>query len=158
MSEALNIFHGGPKELSVGSACWISAPSPRGAAYSKLLLDPRGRALIRSLPVSFGSTLEATGGLAAPVISGRDVNYPDLIVSLFAAGAILAGLAERDRTGRGAHLDLSQRELTSFLLGKELLAALDLEVDAAYRDGAWEADLEIDQFQHRDRRYRRYRR
>lgn len=80
--------------------------------------------------VSFGSTLEATAGLAAltgageaPVITGRDVNYPDQVVCLFAAGAILAALLERDRSGQGAHLDLSQRELTSFLLGEELLAA-----------------------------------
>jgi crotonobetainyl-CoA:carnitine CoA-transferase CaiB-like acyl-CoA transferase len=80
--------------------------------------------------VSFGSTLEATGGLAAltgageaPVITGREVNYPDQVVCLFAAGAIVAALLERDRTGQGAHLDLSQRELTSFLLGEELVAA-----------------------------------
>lgn len=80
--------------------------------------------------VSFGSTLEATGGLAAltgageaPVITGRDVNYPDQVVCLFAAGAVIAALLERDRTGEGAHLDLSQRELTSFLLGEELIAA-----------------------------------
>lgn len=79
---------------------------------------------------SFGSTLEATGGLAsltgsgeAPVISGRDVNYPDQVVCLFASGVIVAALLERDRTGQGAHLDLSQRELTSFLLGEELIAA-----------------------------------
>ena len=81
--------------------------------------------------VSFGSTLEATSGLAAltgepdgpPIISGRDVNYPDQVVCLFAAGAVVAALMERDRTGRGCHLDLSQRELTSFLLGDEFIAA-----------------------------------
>ncbi len=80
--------------------------------------------------VSYGSTLEATGGLAAltgvgeePVITGRDINYPDQVVCLFASGAIIAALAERARTGEGAHLDLSQRELTSFLLGEELIAA-----------------------------------
>jgi len=80
--------------------------------------------------VSFGSTLEATGGLAAltgsgaaPVVTGRDVNYPDQVVCLFATGAIIAALLERDRTGEGAHLDLSQRELTSYLLGEELIAA-----------------------------------
>ena len=80
--------------------------------------------------VSFGSTLEATAGLAAltgageaPVITGRNVNYPDQVVCLFAAGAVVAALLERDRTGQGAHLDLSQRELTSFLLGEELIAA-----------------------------------
>jgi len=81
--------------------------------------------------VSFGSTLEATGGLAAltgpadgaPAITGRNINYPDQVVCLFAAGAIVSALARRDLTGEGAHLDLSQRELTSFLLGEELLAA-----------------------------------
>ncbi|MCW8085587.1 CoA transferase [Sabulicella glaciei] len=82
------------------------------------------------LMVSYGSTLEATAGLAAlsgagdaPVITGRDVNYPDQVVCLFASGAIIAALEERERTGQGAHLDLSQRELTSFLLGEEFLAA-----------------------------------
>ncbi len=80
--------------------------------------------------VSYGSTLEATGGLAAftgaadaPVITGRALNYPDQVVCLFASGAIVAALLERDRTGAGAHLDLSQRELTSFLIGEELVAA-----------------------------------
>ncbi|WP_158816894.1 CaiB/BaiF CoA-transferase family protein [Methylocapsa sp. S129] len=80
--------------------------------------------------VSYGSTLEATAGLAAltgagdkPVITGRDVNYPDQVVCLFAPGAIIAALLERERTGRGAHLDLSQRELTTFLIGEEVLAA-----------------------------------
>jgi len=80
--------------------------------------------------VSYGSTLEAMSGLAAltgagdaPVISGRHVNYPDQVVCLFASGAVIAALLERDRSGKGAHLDLSQRELTSFLLGEELIAA-----------------------------------
>lgn len=80
--------------------------------------------------VSYGSTLEASSGLAAltgageaPVITGRDVNYPDQVVCLFAAGAVIAALEERRRSGQGAHLDLSQRELTAFLLGEELLAA-----------------------------------
>ncbi len=80
--------------------------------------------------VSYGSTLEAMSGLAAltgageaPVISGRHLNYPDQVVCLFASGAIIAALVERDRSGEGAHLDLSQRELTSFLLGEELIAA-----------------------------------
>jgi crotonobetainyl-CoA:carnitine CoA-transferase CaiB-like acyl-CoA transferase len=80
--------------------------------------------------VSYGSTLEAMSGLAAltgagadPVISGRDLNYPDQVVCLFAAGAIVAALHERRQSGSGAHLDLSQRELASFLLGEEFIAA-----------------------------------
>ena len=80
--------------------------------------------------VSFGSTLEASSGMAhltrytgeKPNISGRGLNYPDQVVSLFAAAAIMAAVVERARSGRGAHLDLSQRELTTFLVGEAMLA------------------------------------
>lgn len=81
--------------------------------------------------ISYGSTLEAASGLAAltgtgadPMITGRDLNYPDQVACLFAAGAVVAALVERRRTGGGAHLDLSQRELTTFLLGEEVAAAV----------------------------------
>ena len=80
---------------------------------------------------SFGSTLEASSGLASlmkypggvPQITGRGMNYPDQVASLFSAIAILAALIERKRTGQGTWLDLSQRELTSFLIGEALVAA-----------------------------------
>ena len=79
---------------------------------------------------SFGSTLEATSGMAhlagpvdgPPVLTGRDLNYPDQVVALFAAGMIAAALLSRRRTGAGVHLDISQRELTSFLLGEQFLS------------------------------------
>ncbi|MFT4509288.1 CaiB/BaiF CoA transferase family protein [Caballeronia sp. 15711] len=82
---------------------------------------------------SFGSTLEASSGLAylmrytgeTPKITGRGLNYPDQVASLFAAGAIMAALVERHRTGTGVVLDLSQRELTSFLVGEALVAAAE---------------------------------
>jgi crotonobetainyl-CoA:carnitine CoA-transferase CaiB-like acyl-CoA transferase len=75
--------------------------------------------------VSFGSTLEAMAGMAwmtgypggAPVITGNELNYPDQVVALFAAGMIAAAWRQRQQDGAGAHLDLSQRELTSFLVG-----------------------------------------
>jgi crotonobetainyl-CoA:carnitine CoA-transferase CaiB-like acyl-CoA transferase len=81
--------------------------------------------------VSFGSTLDATSGIASltgyeneePRISGMDVNYPDQVVSLFAAGIVIAAVMEARRTGRGAFLDFSQREVASFTLGEEILAA-----------------------------------
>lgn len=83
------------------------------------------------LHTSFGSTLEAMGGIAAltgydgdkPVISGPHVNYPDQVASLFAAGMIIAAIRVARRSGKGALLDISQRELTSFLIGEEILAA-----------------------------------
>jgi benzylsuccinate CoA-transferase BbsF subunit len=81
--------------------------------------------------VSFGSTLDATSGIASltgyegeePRISGMDVNYPDQIVSLFASGIVIAAIMEARRSGRGCFLDFSQREVASFTLGEEILAA-----------------------------------
>ena len=89
--------------------------------------------------VSFGSTLDATSGIAAltgyegeaPRISGMDVNYPDQVVSLFATGVVIAAVMEARRTGHGAFLDFSQREVASFLIGEEILAA---SADPARRD------------------------
>ncbi len=81
--------------------------------------------------VSFGSTLDATSGIASltgyegeePRISGMDVNYPDQIVSLFAAGMVVTAVMEARRSGEGCFLDFSQREVASFTLGEEILAA-----------------------------------
>jgi benzylsuccinate CoA-transferase BbsF subunit len=81
--------------------------------------------------VSFGSTLDATSGIASitgyageePRISGMDVNYPDQIVSLFAAGIVITAVMEARRSGKGCFLDFSQREVASFTLGEEILAA-----------------------------------
>lgn len=115
-------------------AAWGLEPSSLRARFPRLVIasiSSQGEDGPERDLVSFGSTLEATSGLAAltgepdgpPIISGRDVNYPDQVVCLFASGAVVAALMERDRTGQGAHLDLSQRELTSFLLGEALMAA-----------------------------------
>ena len=59
--------------------------------------------------VSFGSTLDATSGIASltgyegeePRISGMDVNYPDQIVSLFATGIVITAVMEARRSGQG---------------------------------------------------------
>jgi benzylsuccinate CoA-transferase BbsF subunit len=88
--------------------------------------------------VSFGSTLDATSGIASltgyageePRISGMDVNYPDQIVSLFAAGIVITAVMEARRSGKGCFLDFSQREVASFTLGEEILAAA---ADPAHR-------------------------
>jgi len=81
--------------------------------------------------VSYGTTLEAVSGLAwgtgyaggRPEVSGRDVNYPDQVVAIFAAGMISAALRTVRSGGDGVHLDLSQRDLTSFLYGEAFAAA-----------------------------------
>ena len=79
---------------------------------------------------SYGSTLDATSGLASisgaadgmPAISGMALNYPDQIVSIFAAGVVVAAVLECRRTGQGIQLDIPQRELASFLIGERILA------------------------------------
>jgi crotonobetainyl-CoA:carnitine CoA-transferase CaiB-like acyl-CoA transferase len=81
--------------------------------------------------VSYGTTLEAMSGLSwltgyagdAPVASGKDLNYPDQVVAIFAAGMITVAWFQRQQTGQGAHLDISQRELVSFLAGETFLDA-----------------------------------
>lgn len=93
--------------------------------------------------VSFGTTLEAMGGLAwhtgysggPPTTSGRVLNYPDQVVAIFAAGMVLAAWRQGRRTGEGVHLDLSQRELTSFLVGEQFAASTTAPARAGNADG-----------------------
>jgi crotonobetainyl-CoA:carnitine CoA-transferase CaiB-like acyl-CoA transferase len=81
--------------------------------------------------VSYGSTLEAVGGLAwstgyvdgAPMVSGRDLNYPDQVAAIFSAGMIVTAWRACRGGAGGVHLDISQRELTSFLCGESFIAA-----------------------------------
>jgi crotonobetainyl-CoA:carnitine CoA-transferase CaiB-like acyl-CoA transferase len=105
--------------------------------------------------VSYGSTLEAMGGLAAitgyeggpPVVTGKEMNYPDQVVAIFAAGMIETARLAVTNGGGGVHLDLSQRELTSFLCGDAFLSGGGRRgnsdngavMQGCYRsaDGAW---------------------
>lgn len=118
----------------------LSARNPRLVLVS---VTSQGQIGPDAKAASFGSTLEATSGLSdltrdgdgVPLISGILLNYPDQIVSLYAAGvATLAVMAQR-RTGQGAWLDISQRELASFLCGEHILAA-SAEAVPAPRDAA----------------------
>jgi crotonobetainyl-CoA:carnitine CoA-transferase CaiB-like acyl-CoA transferase len=78
---------------------------------------------------SFGSTLDALSGLMsitgygpdAPIWSSNEVNYPDQVVSMFGAAAMLMGLRHRRRTGQGMYIDVSQRELATSMLGEVVL-------------------------------------
>jgi crotonobetainyl-CoA:carnitine CoA-transferase CaiB-like acyl-CoA transferase len=89
---------------------------------------------------AYGSTLEALGGLAwstrdadgNPLISGRNLNFPDQAVALVAAGAIAAAVRKARRNGEGAHLDLSQREVTIFNSGDIVLG--DTNADARFQE------------------------
>ena len=80
---------------------------------------------------SYGSGLVAMGGLAAH--TGFDGRAPeclgtlhtDFTVPYFAASFILAALHQRDRTGQGAYLELSQYETAVRLLDGELTDVLN---------------------------------
>src|SRR5262249_10462741 len=104
----------------------------------------------------------ATSGIAAltgyegeePRVSGMDVNYPDQIVSLFAAGMVITAVMDARCTGEGCFLDVSQREVASFTLGEEILAAA---ADPARRHGrrgnAEEGVAQQDAYRCRDGRW-----
>ena len=78
--------------------------------------------------VSYGTTLEQTGGLIS--ISGfpddapgfSSVAYPDSLAGVFATGLVIAALRQRDRTGHGLAIDLSQRELTTAAIGDAIMS------------------------------------
>ncbi|MBM4410725.1 MAG: CoA transferase [Chloroflexi bacterium] len=86
---------------------------------------------------SFGVTLEQTAGVASvtgylggdPSTSG--VLFPDPLVSVVSVGFILAALRQRRQTGEGVYIDLSQREMTTSILG-------DMVMDYTMNDRAWE--------------------
>lgn len=104
--------------------------------------------------VSFGSTLEASSGLSSlitaedgqPLISGHALNYPDQIVSLSAAGMVLSALIHAQNNPEPVHLDISQRELTAYMLGEwfgngadaaDVVGQRGTEGIVASADGKW---------------------
>jgi crotonobetainyl-CoA:carnitine CoA-transferase CaiB-like acyl-CoA transferase len=92
-----------------------------------LSLSSQGQSGPESRNSSYGSTLDLLAGLASvtgydaeqPMWSSSDVNYPDQIVSMFGAAAVVYGLQTELP---GSYLDISQREVVSFTLGGEVAA------------------------------------
>jgi len=76
---------------------------------------------------SFGATLEQTAGVASftGYIGGRPTTsgtfFPDPVVAVLAAGSILAAVRQRNRTGEGMYIDLSQRETTTAIIGEAVM-------------------------------------
>lgn len=77
--------------------------------------------------VSFGPTLEQIGGLSHitgypdQISAFASFAYPDMLAGVLAAGAVIAALRYRNRTGRGMHIDLSQRELATCCIGEVMM-------------------------------------
>lgn len=85
--------------------------------------------------VAYGESLEAASGLTyltrsggRPVRSG--IAYPDVVGGYHGAIAVLAGLAYRERTGRGVLLDVAERDATMRLVGEAI-------VEASVRGETW---------------------
>ena len=102
-----------------------------------------------SQTTTFGSTLEASSAFASltcyddgvPVISGRNLNYPDQIICLYGAAIIAAYAIAGRREGKARHIDVSQRDCAIYQIGdvigfvakggmsdaKSVAAALEIE-------------------------------
>ena len=76
---------------------------------------------------SYGATLEQTAGIASltgylggsPTTSGTF--FPDPVVAMLGIGTILAAVRQQRLTGRGTYIDLSQREVTTSILGEMIM-------------------------------------
>lgn len=114
-----NFRRGVLDRLGIGFAA-LAAANPRIILAS---ISSQGETGPVADHVSFGSTLEAMGGLSwatgydggGPVITGRELNYPDQVATVFGAGMVAAAIYAK--ATEAVHLDLSQRELTTYLCG-----------------------------------------
>lgn len=90
-----------------------------------LSLASQGQTGPESSFASYGSTLDLISGLASvtgyadgpPIWSSYELNYPDQLASLVGGTLVVYCLQQRVR---GAHIDLSQRELVTWSLAAEL--------------------------------------
>jgi crotonobetainyl-CoA:carnitine CoA-transferase CaiB-like acyl-CoA transferase len=80
--------------------------------------------------VGFGPIVEQMAGLASLTGYGDDgipyktgISYGDPVAGVAAAGALVLALIQRRRSGRGAWIDLAQREVMAEMLGEAFVAA-----------------------------------
>ena len=77
---------------------------------------------------TFGSTLEANGGMGAlsryddgsSYLSGPNLNYPDQIVNLLGAAVIAACVTDSRERGVAVHIDIAQRDCAIYQIGDVL--------------------------------------
>lgn len=65
----------------------------------------------------------------APYPCGTSLNHPDHIAGKLLAVAVLAALAERERSGEGQRLEMAQTEAAAFFIGEVYLEAAHRGVD-----------------------------
>src|SRR5579884_2674046 len=82
--------------------------------------------------VTFGPSVMSISGVTylwnhpdQPMPVGSQSSYPDYVVGVYAAYAVVAALHRRERTGVGQLLDLAQAEVMAHGLGPSMLAALN---------------------------------
>lgn len=61
---------------------------------------------------------------------GSQCVYPDFVSGVLAAVLITSAVLNRERSGRGAHIDLSQAEATAYMIGPSLMASIASEKEA----------------------------
>jgi crotonobetainyl-CoA:carnitine CoA-transferase CaiB-like acyl-CoA transferase len=90
--------------------------------------------------VGFGPIVEQMAGLASLTGYGDDgvpyktgISYGDPVGGVAAAGALVLALIQRRRTGRGAWIDLAQRETMAQMLGEAFAAASLRGADPVHR-------------------------
>lgn len=79
--------------------------------------------------VAYGPTVQSLGGLTYLTSYARDAPmgfgyaYADMVSGLYGAISTLAALEQRDRTGQGQHIDLSEYEAACTTIGPALMDA-----------------------------------
>ena len=79
--------------------------------------------------VAYGPTVQSLGGLTYLTAYAQDTPmgfgyaYADMVCGLYGAISILAALEQRDRTGLGQHIDLSEYEAACTTIGPALMDA-----------------------------------
>lgn len=102
----------------------LSAVNPRIIVVSIMSQGTTGP---ESAYVSYGQNLEQLGGISYlsgyPDDPDSSVGFalPDPLGGATAALALLAALRHRERTGRGMHIDLSQREAATIVVGEAIV-------------------------------------
>jgi len=108
----------------------------------------------QSSGATFGSTLEANAGLSTlstyengvPYVTGRNGNYPDQTVCLYAAAAIALAIQKSKAENCALQIDVSQRDVAMYMIGDILEWASHSKVNDLSTIKKEFAEYEVNQF------------